>query len=73
MLVGKKLDLRLHECQGRPQLMRGVSGELLLCRKRVIQSLEHIVERPAQLSEFGQPVVPDPHISQIVHLYLFHL
>ena len=53
MLVTEKLYLRLHERQWRSQLVRSVSGELLLRLERALQSLEHIVERAAELSELG--------------------
>ena len=56
MLRGKQLQLRLHECQWRAQLVGGVAGELPLGGKGVVQPLQHLVERAAQLPELRNSI-----------------
>ena len=73
MLRGKQLQLRLHQRQRRAQLVGGVAGELPLGGKGVVQPLQHLVERAAQLPELRNGVFIDPHIGKIVQLHLLHL
>ena len=62
MLRGKQLQLRLHQRQRRAQLVGGVAGELPLGGKGVIQPLQHLVERAAQLPELRKHIFIDPHM-----------
>ena len=39
--------------QGGSQLMRNISGERRQSLKRIIQTLQHGVERPGQFGQFG--------------------
>ena len=73
MLRGKQLQLRLHQRQRRAQLVGSVAGELPLGGKSVVQPLQHLVERAAQLPELRNSVLIDPHIGKIVQLHLLHL
>ena len=51
----------------------GISGELSLCGKALIKTVEHLIERPAELSEFRQDLFGNLHICQIIRLNPFHL
>ena len=62
MLCGKQLQLRLHQRQRCAQLVGGVAGELPLSGKGVIQPLQHLVERAAQLPELRKHIFIDPHM-----------
>ena len=73
MLSGEKLQLRLHQRQGRAQLVGGVAGELPLGGKGVVQPLQHLVEGVAELPKLRQHILVDLHIRQIIQLYLLHL
>ena len=73
MLCGKQLQLRLHQRQRRAQLVGRVAGELPLGGKGIVQPLQHLVERAAQLPEFRNNIFIDPHIGKIVQLHLLHL
>ena len=73
MLCGKQLQLRLHQRQRRAQLVGSVAGELPLGGKGVVQPLQHLVERAAQLPELRNSIFIDPHIGKIVQLHLLHL
>ena len=53
--------------------MGGVAGELPLGGKGVVQPLQHLVERAAQLPELRNSIFIDPHIGKIVQLHLLHL
>ena len=53
--------------------MGGIAGELPLGGKSIVQPLQHLVERAAQLPEFRNDVFIDPHIGKIVQLHLLHL
>ena len=66
MLRGKQLQLRLHQRQRRAQLVGGIASELPLGGKGIVQPLQHLVERAAQLPEFRNNVFLDPHIGKIV-------
>ena len=53
--------------------MGGIAGELPLGGKGIVQPLQHLVERAAQLLEFWNDVFIDPHIGKIVQLHLLHM
>ena len=53
--------------------MGGIAGKLPLGGKGVVQPLQHLVEGVAELPEFRQHVLIDPHIRQIVQLHLLYL
>ena len=53
--------------------MGRVAGELPLGGKGIVQPLQHLVERTAQLPEFRNNIFVDPHIGKIVQLHLLHL
>ena len=73
MLCGKQLQLCLHQRKRRAQLVGGIAGKLPLGGKGVVQPLQHLVEGVAELPEFRQHVLIDPHIRQIVQLHLLYL
>lgn len=65
MLGRKQLQLRLHQGQGRAQLVRRVAGELPLGFKGALQPLEHTVEGAAQTAKLGRDVLAELHLGQI--------
>ena len=73
MLGREKLQLGLHQCQRRAQLMSGIAGKLLLGGKGTVQPLQHLIKGTAQLAKLRQSILIDAHVCQIVHLYFFYL
>ena len=73
VLGGKQFQLRLHQRKRRAQLVRGISGELPLGAEALVQSIQHLIERGAELPELRQHLLGDLHIREIVRLHLFHL
>ncbi len=73
MLRGKQLQLRLHQRQRRAQLVGSVAGELPLGGKGIVQPLQHLVERAAQLLNSGNTSSSILISAKIVQLHLLHL
>ena len=48
--------------------MCGIPRELPLRREPLVKPFNHIVKRMAELFEFGQDVLADFHIGQIIRL-----
>ena len=48
LLHGQDLELAAEDRQRRPQLVRGVGQERVLPSERLLQRVEHLVERPGQ-------------------------
>jgi len=53
--------------------MCGIPRELPLRREPLVKPFNHIVKRMAELFEFGQDVLADFHIGQIIRLNFFRL
>ena len=64
MLRRKKLEPCLYERQRRAKLVRRIAGELPLRVKRLRQTVEHGVDRPAQLPELGGRVLGQAGVGQ---------
>lgn len=64
MLRRKKLEPCLYERQRRAKFVRRIAGELPLRVKRLRQTVEHSVDRPAQLPELGGRVLGQTGVGQ---------
>ena len=73
MFRRKELQPCLHQRQRCPQLMGGVSRKLPLRVKGLRQTVEHGVDRPAQLPELGGRVLRQTGVRQAFFVDLFGL
>ena len=73
VLGGKQLKLSLHKRKRSAKFVGGISGELPLGGKALVKTVEHTVERYAELSKLRQSFLGNLHICQVIRLHFFYL
>ena len=71
VLGGKQLKLSLHKRKRSAKFVGGISGELPLGGKALVKTVEHTVERYAELSKLRQSFLGNLHICQVNTNFMF--